>query len=94
VATPRPPRTVTVLVPRLGDRDADLERLLRVQELLERHPGANPVHLYLVQAGRRRQLDAGGPYTVAWSQPLRAALEALLGPATVELLPHATASGA
>lgn len=87
LATPRPPRTVEVVVPRLGDRDADLARLLQVQELLGRHPGGDTVHLSLLHAGRRRRLDTGAPLTVAWSPALREELETVLGPDTVELLP-------
>jgi hypothetical protein len=87
LAVPRAPHTVHVLVSRLGDREADLARLLQVQDLLDRHPGGDTAQLYLLHGGRRRRLDTGAALMVAWSAALREELEALLGPDTIELLP-------
>jgi hypothetical protein len=87
LAVSRAPYTGAVVVPRLGDREADLARLLEIQDLLDRHPGRDAIHLYLLHTGRRRRLDTGRPLTAAWSPALRAELMAMLGPEAVELLP-------
>lgn len=72
-------RRVRVTVPRSGDRDVDLECIVRVHEVLDAHPGRHPVAIALQQGERRRLLDLGAPTFVAWRPALVEGLEAVVG---------------
>jgi hypothetical protein len=76
---------VTVLLPRLGEREAELRRLVTLHRILADHPGSYQVTFVLVHNGMRRRLDLGEVAGVCWSPSLREAIEALLGPDSVEL---------
>jgi hypothetical protein len=76
---------VEVLVPLLGDRDRDLERLRRVQAILVQHKGDAPVRLALTHGDSRRELPRPDGNGVLWSGALIDDLELLLGPNCVHL---------
>jgi hypothetical protein len=80
-----PVSEMEVLVPLLGDRDRDLERLRRLQAILRRHPGDLPVRLALIHGESRRDLPRSDDNKVAWSVELADDLEVLLGPNSVRL---------
>jgi len=70
---------IEILVPLLGDKERDLDRLGRVWTVLEDHKGDADPRLVLTRGAFRRVLDPGEGHGVAWSGALVDALELLLG---------------
>jgi hypothetical protein len=71
---------VEVIVPLLGDRDRDLDRLSRLRAILLEHRGDDPVRLVLSRADSRKVVERLKEDGVTWSAALVDALEMLLGP--------------
>jgi hypothetical protein len=70
---------VEILVPLLGDKDRDLDRLARVRAVLGDYKGEAQVRLVLTRGNFRRVLDGEDGYGIAWSGSFVDALELLLG---------------
>ncbi|HXT35722.1 MAG TPA: hypothetical protein VN837_09110, partial [Chloroflexota bacterium] len=77
---------VEVLVPLLGDKDRDLDRLGRVRDILGDYKGEALARLVLTRGNFRRVLEGWDNPGVAWSGALVDALESLLGNGCARLI--------
>jgi hypothetical protein len=84
---------VEVIVPLLGDRDRDLDRLTRLRAILLEHQGDDPVRLVLSRADSRKVVERSSEDGVTWSAALVDALEMLLGPHCATLTDSAQGAG-
>jgi len=77
---------VEVLVPLLGDKERDLDRLGRVRDILGAYKGEAGARLVLTRGSFRRVLEGWDGPGVAWSGALVDALESLLGNGCARLI--------